>query len=95
MLHRWISVYETPAWYYIVGSDISESEYSVLKIDRAAPMQQLTVVDAGQKYSRDEVNQLLSMLQGAHGLHASASVTIMRSSYSAQLREARSGDRRC
>ena len=29
---RWLSIYETPAWYYLVGSDQSESSYSVIKV---------------------------------------------------------------
>jgi hypothetical protein len=30
--YRWLNVYETSSWYYIVGTDITEERHAVLKV---------------------------------------------------------------
>jgi hypothetical protein len=74
--HR-MSVYESPSWYYLIASDVSETSYSVLKIDRCAPVQQLSVADGGQHYTKQEIAQLLSTLQAATGKHHARTHTLL------------------
>ena len=66
-LHRMhkFSLYETQTRYFLVGSDVLDQHYRVLKIDRTAPPGQLSVTEDETVYSRREVNQLLNTIE--HG----------------------------
>lgn len=56
-----IALYETKARYFLVGSNNSQTKFRVLKIDRMEP-RELNVVDDQQVYSREEIQNLLSMI---------------------------------
>lgn len=53
------SLYETQTRYFIVGADISNSRYRVLKIDRTAPPKQLSIVEDEIIYTSREISTLL------------------------------------
>lgn len=56
-----IALYETKARYFLVGSNNRQTKFRVLKIDRMEP-RELNVVDDQQVYSREEIQNLLSMI---------------------------------
>lgn len=47
--------------YFLVGSNNSQTKFRVLKIDRMEP-RELNVVDDQREYSREEIQDLLSMI---------------------------------
>ena len=57
-MHKF-SLYGTSAWYYLIGADIMEEHYRVLKIDRTAPPEHLNVFEDDIVYNRKEMHQLL------------------------------------
>lgn len=54
-----LSVFEAPAHFYIVGSDVSKTYYRLLKIGRLG-MDALDVAEMGQNYSKSDIMELLS-----------------------------------
>lgn len=60
-MHKF-SLYETASRYYIVGVDVSESYYRILKIDRTTEGAELNVTDDKIVYSLTEMNQLLDTI---------------------------------
>lgn len=60
-MHKF-SLYETASRFYIVGVDISEQWYRVLKIDRTADGTELNMTDDKIIYSMKEMNQLLDTI---------------------------------
>ncbi|KAL8372428.1 hypothetical protein RB595_001975 [Gaeumannomyces hyphopodioides] len=64
MLHKMhkYSLYETATRYYIVGGDVTERRYRILKIDRTAEEQDLSVTDDKIVYSQKEMNALLDTI---------------------------------
>ena len=58
-MHRF-SLYETSSRFYLVGADIMDKNFRVLKIDRTAPPGMLSVIDDDIVYDRREMNQLLN-----------------------------------
>jgi len=63
-MHKF-SLYETASRYYIVGGDVTERRYRMLKIDRTAGDNQLSMTDDSIIYSQREMNQLLDTID--HG----------------------------
>ena len=61
-MHKF-SLYETLTRYYLVGSDILDRHYRVLKIDRTAPPGQLSITEDETVYSKREINQLLNTIE--------------------------------
>ncbi|XP_028391065.1 polyphosphoinositide phosphatase-like [Dendronephthya gigantea] len=55
-----IVLYETKARYYLVGSNVSQTKFRVLKIDRTVPY--LSIIDDKVEYDNDEIKQLLAMI---------------------------------
>ncbi|KMQ81458.1 polyphosphoinositide phosphatase, partial [Lasius niger] len=60
-MHKF-SLYETASRYYIVGVDVSEKRYRILKIDRTTEVAELNMTDDKIVYSLKEMNQLLDTI---------------------------------
>lgn len=60
-MHKF-SLYETASRYYVVGVDVSERKYRILKIDRTAEGAELNMTDDKIVYSLKEMNQLLDTI---------------------------------
>ncbi|KAF2031463.1 hypothetical protein EK21DRAFT_63010, partial [Setomelanomma holmii] len=60
-LHKF-SLYETSSRFYIVGTDIMEKQYRVLKIDRTAPPGHLNIFEDDNLYNRRGMHQLLNTI---------------------------------
>lgn len=60
-MHKF-SLYETASWYYIVGVDVSERHYRILKIERTVEGAELNMTDDKIVYSLKEMNQLLDTI---------------------------------
>ncbi|KAL8699756.1 MAG: hypothetical protein Q9224_001275, partial [Gallowayella concinna] len=58
-MHRF-SLYETVSWFYLVGGDVLDQKFRILKIDRTADSGDLSVVEDEIVYTRKEMNQLLN-----------------------------------
>ncbi|CAI4219861.1 unnamed protein product [Parascedosporium putredinis] len=63
-MHKF-SLYETATRYYIVGGDMTERRYRMLKIDRTTDDSDLSITDDKIVYSQREMNQLLDTID--HG----------------------------
>jgi hypothetical protein len=70
-MHKF-SLYETSARFYLVGADIMDKHYRVLKIDRTSPPGQLNIFEDDIVYSKREMNRLLNAIddgnKGSGGL---------------------------
>ncbi|TKR96054.1 hypothetical protein L596_010131 [Steinernema carpocapsae] len=64
MLLRKISIYETPTHFYIVGGNISETRFHLLKIDRTEPAD-LKLGEPEHLYSKAEIKELLATVSGS------------------------------
>lgn len=60
-MHKF-SLYETASRYYIVGVDVSEKWYRILKIDRTTQGEELNMTDDKIVYSLKQMNQLLDTI---------------------------------
>ncbi len=60
-MHRF-SVYLTAAKFYIVGGDLTDDRFRVLKIERMAHDGELNLTEDGAVYTKDQMNQLLSTI---------------------------------
>ncbi|KAL8667751.1 MAG: hypothetical protein Q9168_007201 [Polycauliona sp. 1 TL-2023] len=58
-MHRF-SLYETVNWFYLVGGDVLDQKFRILKIDRTSDSGDLVVVEDEIMYTRKEMNQLLN-----------------------------------
>lgn len=58
-MHRF-SVYETASKFYLVGADVLDHKFRILKIDRTADSEDLSVTEDEIVYTRKETNQLLN-----------------------------------
>ncbi|KAI6197273.1 hypothetical protein M3Y94_01204600 [Aphelenchoides besseyi] len=61
---RWLTIYETPLHFYVIGTDPSETRYSTLKIDRSSDTQ-LLISDPSHQYTKNEINELLSTISSS------------------------------
>ena len=55
-------LYETATRFYLIGADVLDSQYRVLKLDRTAPPGQLSVVEDDITYDKREMTQLLNTI---------------------------------
>ena len=60
-MHKF-SLYETASRYYLVGGDIVDRKYRILKIDRTSESGELNVVEDDIIYTKKEMNQLLNAI---------------------------------
>lgn len=58
-MHKF-SLYETASRYYLVGGDITDRKFRILKIDRTADSGDLVVAEDEIVYTKKEMNQLLN-----------------------------------
>ncbi|KAI9886269.1 MAG: H(+)-transporting V1 sector ATPase subunit D [Watsoniomyces obsoletus] len=56
------SVYMTASRFYIIGGDLTDDRFRVLKVDRMGEAGELTVAEDGAVYSKQEMNQLLNTI---------------------------------
>lgn len=61
-IHRF-TLYETTTRFYLVGQDIMDKHFRVLKIDRTAPPGHLSVFEDDIVYDRREMSQLLNAIE--------------------------------
>ena len=70
-MHKF-SLYETASRYYLVGGDIVDRKFRVLKIDRTAESGNLSIAEDDIVYTKKEMNQLLKTVddgnKGSGGL---------------------------
>lgn len=59
IMHRF-SLYETASRYYLIGGDITDSRFKVLKIDRTVEESVLSIAEDDMVYTKTEMNQLLN-----------------------------------
>ncbi|KAI1912570.1 phosphatidylinositol-3,5-bisphosphate 5-phosphatase [Ophidiomyces ophidiicola] len=57
-MHKF-SLYETSTRYYMVGMDLLDKRFRILKIDRTSGLDDLTVAEDDTVYTKREMNQLL------------------------------------
>lgn len=60
-MHKF-TLYETASRYYIVGGDVTERRYRILKVDRTTHEEGLSIVDDKIIYSPKEMNALLDTI---------------------------------
>ncbi|KAI1635607.1 SacI homology domain-containing protein [Biscogniauxia mediterranea] len=60
-MHKF-TLYETASRYYIVGSDVTEKRYRILKVDRNTHDSDLNITDDKTIYSQKEMNALLDTI---------------------------------
>lgn len=60
-MHKF-SLYETSTRFYLVGADIMDTHYRVLKIDRTSPPGHLNIFEDDIVYDKREMNQLLNAI---------------------------------
>ncbi|KAI9821697.1 MAG: phosphatidylinositol-3,5-bisphosphate 5-phosphatase [Pycnora praestabilis] len=58
-MHKY-SLYETATRYYVVGGDIMDRRFRILKIDRTAESGDLSIAEDDIVYTKKEMNQLLN-----------------------------------
>lgn len=67
------SLYETANRYYIVGGDLADAQFRILKIDRSVNSGDLSIAEDDIVYSKKEVDQLLNAIgdgnRSTGGLH--------------------------
>ena len=54
------SLYETATYFYIIGADLLDRKYRILKIDRTAEPGDLAIVEDDIIYTKKEMNQILN-----------------------------------
>jgi phosphatidylinositol 3,5-bisphosphate 5-phosphatase len=62
IMHRFI-LYETSTRFYLVGQDIAERHFRILKIDRTSPPGQLSIFEDANVYDRQSINELLITIE--------------------------------
>ena len=60
-MHKY-SLYETTSRYYLVGTDVMDQKFRVLKIDRTAESGELSIADDDIVYSKAELHELLNAI---------------------------------
>jgi hypothetical protein len=58
-MHKF-SLYETAVRYYIVGADVMDERFRILKIDRTADSESLTIAEDEIVYTKKEMSQILN-----------------------------------
>ncbi|KAF8473968.1 SacI homology domain-containing protein [Kalaharituber pfeilii] len=61
-MHKF-TLYETTMRYYIVGADLLDSRFRILKIDRTVDVGDLSVIEDEVEYTREEMARLLATIE--------------------------------
>ncbi|KIN00183.1 hypothetical protein OIDMADRAFT_124919 [Oidiodendron maius Zn] len=60
-MHKF-SLYETATRYYLVGADVMDRRFRVLKIDRTVEVGDLSIIEDEMVYTKNEMSQLLNAI---------------------------------
>ncbi|TVY60749.1 Polyphosphoinositide phosphatase [Lachnellula suecica] len=60
-IHKF-SLYETAVRYYVVGADVMDRRFRILKIDRTADVEDLNIVEDETVYTKKEMSQCLNSI---------------------------------
>ncbi|KAI9375653.1 SacI homology domain-containing protein [Aspergillus egyptiacus] len=60
-MHKF-SLYETATWFYMVGMDLSDTRFRILKIDRTSETDDLNIIEDDIVYTKREMSQLLDAI---------------------------------
>ncbi|KAL2819217.1 SacI homology domain-containing protein [Aspergillus granulosus] len=60
-MHKF-SLYETATWFYMVGMDLSDTRFRILKIDRTSESDDLNITEDDIVYTKREMSQLLDAI---------------------------------
>ena len=60
-MHKF-TLYETASRYYLVGADVTDQAFRILKIDRTADSGELSLADDDTIYSKSELHELLNAI---------------------------------
>ncbi|KAL3474007.1 SacI homology domain-containing protein [Aspergillus californicus] len=60
-MHKF-SLYETATWFYMVGMDLSDTRFRILKIDRTSETNDLNIIEDDIVYTKREMSQLLDAI---------------------------------
>lgn len=60
-MHRY-QLYETASRYYLVGGDVTDRKFRILKIERTADSEELSIAEDDIVYTKREMNQLLNAM---------------------------------
>ncbi|KAK6332402.1 phosphatidylinositol-3,5-bisphosphate 5-phosphatase [Orbilia brochopaga] len=63
------TLYETSTRYYIVGADLLDERYRMLKIDRTVDAGELSITEDDVVYTKDELVQLLAAIEDGNLAH--------------------------
>ena len=69
-----LNLYETASRFYLVGGDILERRFRILKIDRTTDVEELSIAQDETVYSKQETNHLLNAVD--HGNKASGGLKL-------------------
>ena len=72
-MHR-LNLYETASKFYLVGGDITEQKFKILKVDRGDSPGDLRTNEDDTQYTKDEVNHILNTVD--HGNKASGGLRL-------------------
>ncbi|EWC45362.1 hypothetical protein DRE_00761 [Drechslerella stenobrocha 248] len=67
-MHKF-TLYETSTRYYIVGADLLDEQYRMLKIDRTVDPGELSITEDDVVYTKDELVQLLAAIEDGNLAH--------------------------
>ncbi|KAL4787991.1 SacI homology domain-containing protein [Aspergillus varians] len=60
-MHKF-SLYETSTWFYMVGMDLSDTRFRILKIDRTSETDDLNITEDDIVYTKRQMSQLLDAI---------------------------------
>ncbi|BCS19912.1 phosphatidylinositol-3,5-bisphosphate 5-phosphatase [Aspergillus puulaauensis] len=60
-MHKF-SLYETATWFYVVGMDLSDTRFRILKIDRTSETDDLSITEDEIVYTKRQMSQLLDAI---------------------------------
>ena len=64
-MHKF-SLYETTSYFYLVGGDLLEQKYRILKIDRTVEPGELNIIEDDIVYTKQEMKQILNAVDDGH-----------------------------
>ncbi|KAL2011287.1 hypothetical protein VTN00DRAFT_4005 [Thermoascus crustaceus] len=64
-MHKF-TLYETSTRYYMVGMDLTDTRFRILKIDRTSDSEDLSITEDEMVYTKREMNQLLDAVDGGN-----------------------------
>lgn len=59
-----LAVYETPTHFYVIGSDVTETRFNTLKIDRTSE-RDFIIGEPDHDYSKADIGELLAIVSSS------------------------------